>query len=372
MGGAESRVMDIARHIDKNKICFDFLLDEPPGFYEPEALELGCRIYRVPRFRFFNWFQYAHAMNRFFAEHKEIDIVQGSLTSTASIYMPIAKKNGVPVTMGYARSAGVDPGPKGWLTRYLRRDLFHKCDIAAAVSSEAGDSVYGKGRSAKGEVMIIPDSFELDKFIPDADKTERGLAIRKRYGLEDAFVVGHIGRFHYAKNHEFLLKIFAKIREKKENARLLLAGTGPLFDAVKKQASSMGIEKDVVFAGQTDEPEAFYQAFDVFIFPSRYEGLPGTVIEAQTAGVPCLMSDTITKEAAVTDLVRVCKLDKSADIWADEACDLYGMWKEKYGDKGHASRIDDLKKAGFDVKTEAVRLEELYAKLLNDSGINRQ
>ena len=119
-------------------------------------------------------------------------------------------------------------------------------------------------------------------------------------------------------------------------------------------------------------PEAFYQAFDVFVFPSRYEGLPGTVIEAQTAGVPCLMSDKITKEAAVTDLVRVCKLDKSADIWADEACDLYGMWKEKYGDKGHASRIDDLKKAGFDVKTEAVRLEELYAKLLNDSGINRQ
>ena len=101
----------------------------------------------------------------------------------------------------------MDPGPKGWLTRYLRRDLFHKCDIAAAVSSEAGDSVYGKGRSAKGEVMIIPDSFELDKFIPDADKTGRGLAIRKRYGLEDAFVVGHIGRFHYAKNHEFLLKI---------------------------------------------------------------------------------------------------------------------------------------------------------------------
>lgn len=124
VGGAESRVMDITRNLNQSKVRYAFLVhDKGPDYYEKEAEELGCAVYRVPRFCFFNYFAYVRAMKKFFAEQTDIDIVQGHITSSAAIYLPIAKKAGVKVTIAHARSAGVDPGMKGFLTRLLRRHL---------------------------------------------------------------------------------------------------------------------------------------------------------------------------------------------------------------------------------------------------------
>ena len=129
-GGAESRVMDITRRLDNTNIEYDFLLhDKGPDFYEDEASSLGANIYRVPAFRIINYFSYVKALNRLFQEHKEIDIVQGHITSSAAIYLPIAKKHGVKVTIAHGRSAGVDKGIKGILTRVLRKNLYKKCDL---------------------------------------------------------------------------------------------------------------------------------------------------------------------------------------------------------------------------------------------------
>ena len=366
MGGAESRMMDIAREIDRERFSFDFLLDEPPGYYEPEAVSLGSSIYRVPRFYFFNWHQYASAMDLFFKEHKEIDIVQASLTSTASIYLPVAKKNGVPVTMAYARSAGVDPGPKGWLTKRLRSTLFEKCDIAAAVSAEAGKAVYGTEHADK--VMIIPDAFFLDKFKPSADNAAKGLEIRERYSLKDRFVIVHVGRFHYAKNHEFLLKVFKEIAAKREDAALLLAGDGDTLPKMKALAAKEGISDKVIFAGQQSDPAAFYSAGDIMIFPSRYEGLPGTVIEAQSSGLPVLMSDTITPEVEVTEFVRSLPLAAGVEAWASEALRFYDKINASYPDRGGRDNISALADAGFEIKASVRKLEKLYEELLEKGG----
>ena len=216
LGGAESRIMDIVRHLDKQKIEYSFLLhDAGPDFYEEEALSAGCKVYRVPRFRGYNYFEYKKALKKFFQEHPEIDIVQGHMTSTAAIYLPIAKREGVKVTVSHARSAGVDKGLKGFYTKWLRRKLSKKTDVMWACSTEAAVAVYGKDSFEKGLVRVIPNAIEIDKFRFTDELLQTGQEIRKRYGLEHAFVIGHVGRFHYAKNHEFLLEIFAEIKLRK-------------------------------------------------------------------------------------------------------------------------------------------------------------
>ena len=145
VGGAESRIMDILRHIDRDRVQYAFLLhSEGPDFYEEEAKSLGCPVYRVPRFKLYNMLSYKKAMKRFFLEHPEIDIVQGHITSSAAIYLPIAKKCGIKVTIAHTRSAGVDKDLRGFLTLMLTKHLDRKCDYMWACSTEAAIAVYGK------------------------------------------------------------------------------------------------------------------------------------------------------------------------------------------------------------------------------------
>ena len=129
LGGAESRIMDLYRHIDRNRVQFDFVVHtEKEGFFDKEIEELGGRIFRVPRFRIYNYFSYRRAFREFFREHHEFRMVQGHMTSSAAIYLPIAKKAGISTTIAHARSAGVDKGLKGKLTRWMRRNLWRKAD----------------------------------------------------------------------------------------------------------------------------------------------------------------------------------------------------------------------------------------------------
>ena len=373
LGGAESRVMDLCRNMKDSGIQYDFLLhDAGPDHYEEEAVRLGCRIYRVPRFRFLNYFSYCRALQNFFKEHSEIDIVQGHMTSTAAIYLPIAKKCGVKATIAHARSAGVDPGIKGRLTKRLRKHLDQKTDYMWACSTEAAKAVYGETHVNAGEVRIIPNAVEIEKYVPTETLQEAGRKIRQEYHIEDQFVIGHVGRFHYAKNHEFLLRVFAEILKKQKNAALLLIGEGALMEDVRQQAKELDLSDHVVFAGRQNEVEKYYQAMDMLIFPSRYEGLPGTIVEAQAAGLPCVVSDTVTKDVAVTELVDYESLNRSPEEWAVIAL---GHYEEIRSRKRKKFDIQDqryvwqqpegiLKANGFDVKEQASQLRKLYQDML--------
>ena len=144
LGGAESRIMDLYRKINRQEIQFDFLIHaKEPQYFEEEVKSLGGKIYRLPRFKVYNYMSYKKAVKNFFREHKEFSCVHGHMTSTAAIYLPIAKKAGVKVTIAHARSAGVDPGLKGKLTRFLRRNLYRKCDYRFTCSKLAGGAVFG-------------------------------------------------------------------------------------------------------------------------------------------------------------------------------------------------------------------------------------
>ena len=358
MGGAESRIMDLLRHIDPEKVHYDFLVFNPKEqHYDKEIEERGSHVYRLqPRFKIYNYFSFCKALNAFFAEHPEIDIVQGHMTSTAAIYLPIAKKHGVKCTIAHARSAGVDPGLKGTLTKWLRRDLYKKTDVCFACSPEAAVSVFGKQWYEAGKVRILPNAIDLAQY--QSVSEEEAAAVKEKYGLQDAFVIGHVGRFHYAKNHEFLLEVFREILKQKKDARLLLVGDGDTLPMVKEKASQLGISDQVIFAGMQKDTAAYYRAMDLMVFPSHYEGLPGTVVEAQAAGVPVLMSETVTKQVAVTPLVECMSLQKNSAEWARAAMALYEKTKT---DTENYYKI--LCENGFDVTAQARLLERIYTKL---------
>ena len=367
MGGAESRIMDLLRALDPEKVHYDFLVFNPKEqHYDKEIEARGSRVYRLqPRFKIYNYFSFCKALNAFFAEHPEIDIVQGHMTSTAAIYLPIAKKHGVKCTIAHARSAGVDPGLKGMLTKWLRRDLYRKTDVCFACSKEAAISVFGRPKYEKGEVRILPNAVELGQY-QEADEMEaHAQVIKKKYDLQNAFVIGHVGRFHYAKNHVFLLEVFQEIRKKKGNAKLLLVGDGDTMPAVKEKTEQLGITDHVIFTGMQKDTAGYYRAMDLVVFPSHYEGLPGTVVEAQAAGLPVLMSDTVTDQVAVTPLVECFSLQKSAAEWAEEALALYDRLQEKLGTETFRKECYvTLCEKGFDVTAQARQLEQIYAKML--------
>ncbi|MBR4832618.1 MAG: glycosyltransferase, partial [Butyrivibrio sp.] len=273
VGGAECRIIDLYRNMDRDRIQFDFLVhcspektgkksptsDElvkvrEPDYFDSSVYKLGGRIFCLPKFVGTNIAEYKAAIKRFFAEHKdEWKVVQGHMTSTAAIYLPIARKSGVPICIAHARSAGVDKGVKGFATRFLRTPL-HKdgiCDFNFACSKEAGYSVFGERLMDEGKVKIIPNAIDLKHFAYNEATRNK---IRAELGLSNALVIGHVGSFRYAKNHEFLIQVFAQLCRLLDNddlneysmlhgmrVRLLMLGKGPLMDETRRLADRLHI-----------------------------------------------------------------------------------------------------------------------------------
>lgn len=351
LGGAESRTMDLYRHMDRKRVQFDFLVHTgQEGHFDKEIQELGGHIYRVPRFRIYNYYSYVRALKKFFGNHHEYKAVQGHMTSTASIYLPIAKKAGIPITIAHARSAGVDKGIKGIATRWLRRSLPDKTDYMFTCSRLAGISVFGSRAVEEGKTVFMPNAIDSKKFDYDPGMRSK---IREELGISGKYVIGHVGRFHYAKNHEYLLRVFAALCEKggKEYV-LLLLGEGEKLEEMKRLAKELQVGDRVYFAGNRSNVYDYYQAMDYFVYPSRYEGLPGTVLEAQTSGLRCLMSDSICEEVAVTELVHTMGIETDPKRWAD--------YIEKTEDYMRRSYLKDVSEAGFDVKAQAEKMMKFY------------
>ena len=350
VGGAESRIMDLYRNIDRAKVQFDFLVHSTEeGYFDKEIKELGGNIFCVPRFKVYNYGTYKKVLKIFFAEHHEFKAVHGHMTSTASIYLPIAKQAGIPVSIAHARSAGVDKGLKGTITKWIRAPLMHRADYLFACSKEAAIAVYGEAAVAKGKVKIIPNAIDATKYVYDVKMRDK---MREELGIPNKYVIGHVGRFHYAKNHEFLLQIFHALVRLIPNAVLVLIGEGELMEDVKEQAKELGILDKIIFTGRRMNISDYYQAMDYVVFPSRYEGLPGTVVEAQAAGLKCLVSDAVTPEVRILPLVKFYSLNKSPIEWAEQV-----MLSKNYK---REDTLEAVKEAGFDVTRQVLDYQKFY------------
>lgn len=357
LGGAESRIMDLYRQMNRDEIQFDFLVHSrdphgrSPEFYEDEIRQLGGQIYVLPKFRVYNYFVYQKAVKDFFRRHHEFRVVQGHMTSTAGIYLPIAKRSGVPVTVAHSRNAGVVKGPKGAATRFFRRNLVQKADQCFACSALAGVDVFGSKAMEQGKVKIIHNAIDAGRFTYDPRKRAM---IRESLGLKGELVLGHVGRFDHQKNHPYLIAVFDSLCKRRQDAALLLLGEGPHMEEIKEKCRRLGIGEKVRFLGNQKRPEDYYQAMDIFLLPSFYEGLPGVLVEAQAAGLQCFVSDAVTREAKITDLVTYLSIGQPAEVWADQIQAAACYERE--------DTYQTVKNAGFDVKTQANGYRLFYQK----------
>lgn len=365
LGGAESRIMELYRNIDRKKVQFDFLVHtEQEGHYSAEIRELGGNIYSVPRFNVKNYPAYKKALVKFFEKHHDYAAVQGHMTSTASIYLPIAKKAGIPVTIAHARSAGVDKGVKGLVTKIIRLPLKNRADYLFTCSEEAGAAVYGRKAVRQGRVWTIPNAIDTARFRFNSSVRER---VRDELGLSDKFVIGHVGRFGFMKNHAYLIEVFyefCKIRGEAchDDAALVLLGKGELEQEIRQKAQDLGLTQKVHFLGTRANIEDYYQAFDYFVFPSTFEGLPGSAAEAQASGLHCLISDKVTREAALTDLAVYMSIDAPPIEWA----------REIQKNAKNAMLRKDMQRAimekDFDVTIQAKQMADFYRTGVNPPG----
>lgn len=362
LGGAESRIMDLYRQMDREEIQFDFLVhssavrtfcedvpEREAQYYDEEIKRLGGHIYVLPKFKVYNYLTYKKAIQEFFKSHHEFRVVQGHMTSTAGIYLPIAKRYGIPITAAHARSAGVDRGLKGIATRILRKNLYKKTDYCFACSALAGVSVFGKKQTDEGKVKIIYNAIDAKKY---AYQPEKRKLMREKLEVEGKLVLGHVGRFAAPKNHPYLIEIFASLCSMREDAVLVLLGDGPDRSAIEEKCKELGVREKVLFMGNCKQPEDYYQAFDIFLLPSLYEGLPGVLVEAQAAGLRCLVSDNVTREAQATDLVTYLDIGKPASTWADAIL--------AQADYDRCVTYQEIAQAGLDVKKQAEAYRDFY------------
>lgn len=339
-GGLETMLMNYYRCIDRSKVQFDFLVHRDfEGDYDDEILSLGGRIYHVPQLNPIS-LQYLHELDIFFAEHGEYRIVHSHLDCMAGIPLRYAKKHGIPVRIAHSHNSSQAKDWKYPLKLFYKRNIPKHATNLFACSNIAGSWMFGKKVFRVLNNAIDVTSFTFD---PQARKTAR-----EELGIPgDVLVLGHVGRFTAVKNHSFLLRVFAGLSQ---NTRLLLVGDGELHMEAEKQAEQLGIGNRVLFTGVRSDVNRLLQAMDVFAFPSLYEGLPLAVVEAQAAGLPCLISDKVPIACKVTNLVKQLPLEE--DVWRKAVMEAVTLPRE--------NTYQQICDAGFDIHKNAAWLQNFY------------
>lgn len=317
-GGAETFLMKIYRVLPQDAYQLDFIVSEDNGCYTEEVLRRGGRIFKIPK-RTENLYGAMKGITDVVRENRyEVVLKLGNY--------PIAGFDLIAARLGGAkklamRSCNALTGlsaKERFVNALLRLVLNAAANVKLAPSVLAAEFTFGK-RHAHKDVHILHNGLDLNTFRFDPAGRE---SVRREFSAEDKLVVGHIGRFHKQKNHQKLLEIFAAIRKRRDDAVLLLVGVGELEADIRNRAEELGLEASVIFAGQRFDIPQVLSAMDVFVFPSLHEGMPNTVIEAQSTGLGCVIADTITREAELTGLVEYLSLETSNDEWAEVALTL--------------------------------------------------
>ena len=345
-GGLETMLMNYYRNIDRNKVQFDFLTHRPENEkkdYDDEIRSLGGKIYHMPVLNPFSP-SYMKSLDRFFKEHKEYKIVHSHLDCLSAYPLKAAKKNGVPVRIAHSHNTSQEKNLKYLIKDYSKKQIPKYATHLFVCGKEAGKWMFGKHK-----FQIMNNAIDAKKFIYNEEVRKQK---RVELGVEDKFVIGHVGRFNLQKNHEFLVKRFADFAKTNEDAILVLIGNGELQEKIKEMAKEYGIETKVKFLGLREDIPQLLQAMDLFLFPSLFEGLPVTLVEAQAAGLPCVISDMITDEIMITDQISKVSLSGNTSLWNQEIA--------KYRYSKRKNTIEDIIEHGFDIEKNARWLEEFY------------
>lgn len=350
VGGSQAMMMNLLEAVDRSLVEIDFVIDHPDELYFADrAKELGAKIYVMPAFTGRNFSEIKAAWRDFFAEHKEYKILHSHVRSYASVFIPVAKKMGLK-TIIHSHSTSNGGGLKSVIKKLMQYPLRRQADYFFGCSPRSGEWLFGKKIVNSDRYYTIANSVDTSKFRFNATVRDE---VRGALGLGDKRTFIHVGRLHEAKNHEFLIDVFAKIHALDENSVLLCLGDGDLMKPVCEKIATLGLDGCVKMLGSRSDVERYLMAADVFLFPSKWEGVPVTVVEAQAAGLPCLVSDRITDDVCVSELVKKLPIDQGVEVWADAASSV----------DGRTDATEKIIKAGYDVKENARWLEKFYLEL---------
>lgn len=343
-GGLETMLMNCYRHIDRSVVQFDFLVHRDfRADYDDEIESLGGIIHRLPRLNPVSP-SYHKALLTFFGQHPEYRIVHAHLDCMSAFPLTAAKKCGVPVRIAHSHNASQDKNWKYLLKRYYMRRIPSVATHLFACSESAGRWMF-PGQ----QVTVVKNGIETQSFAFDpAVRNE----VRRELGLNHELTLGHVGRFAPQKNHDFLMEIFAQVHRRNPEAVLLLVGEGPLEQQIREKAERLGLAEKVRFLGIRTDVNRLLQAVDVFVMPSRYEGLGIAAVEAQTAGVTCVLSDGVPECCKLTEHVKFLSLRDTPGKWAD-------LILQK-SETQRVSRQSEVVAAGYDIKHTARWLQSFY------------
>ena len=350
-GGVEAVIMNYYQHIDREKVQFDFIMHKGANAeYVRKVHSLGGKVYEITSYSK-NIFKFTYEIYKIIKTGK-YNIIHCNLNALSGFPLLAAYLAGAEVRILHNHTTdNKAEGLRTVIKRILRPFAKLFANQYWACSKLAAEWMYGRQAAENGKVTIINNAIDLEKFAFDNKKREQ---LRKTLNLKDKFVVGHVGRFMKQKNHDFLIDIFVEVSKKNDKAVLILIGDGPLKQVIENKVNILGLSDKVIFLGVRNDVADLYNAMDVFVLPSLYEGLPVVGVEVQANGLPFICSANITDEIVISEKIYRCELNEGAEFWSEMILKFSG--KER-------CKVEKIFNE-FDIKVQAKELEKKYEELL--------
>lgn len=352
--GVASYAMNYFRNIDKEKVQIDFIIGiDERSLYFDEIEKAGSKIFYIPKIGIKNYFKTIKKIKKFFKMNAQnYDIIHCHVLNMGAFYLHYAKKYGIKTRILHSHvTKTADTKLHEIRNKILLPIAMKNANYFFACSKDAGRQIF-----KTNNFDVINNAIDGTRFIYNNDTRE---LVRNKYGIEkNTFVIGNIGRLCNQKNQIFLIEVYNCIHDKLNNSKLMIVGNGPLEKDLKARVKELSLSDNVIFVETTPDVQDLYQAFDVFVLPSVYEGLGIVLIEAQVSGLPCVVSDVVPNEAQISDSYKKLSLETSYEVWAKNIIE--------YKDIERKNNLDELIKNNYDIKTEAKKLEKRYLELITE------
>ena len=340
-GGAESMCMNLYRHIDRDKVQFDFVKHtKAKGAFEDEIAFLGGRVYEAPRFTGTNIISYVNWWKKHFAHHSEHTIIHGHFFTISAVYFSVAQRKNR-ITVGHIHASAVN----GFLQTAMVKMIRRVTDYPLACSQQAGHWIYGNR-----PFTVLNNGLDSDQFRYGPETRQR---VRQQLGLGDAFTLGTVANFSSVKNPMGLIDIFLSVNAQRPDTKLIWVGEGTERKNIEERIRTENLTKKVLLLGTRNDVPDILQAMDAFLLPSFSEGLPVSAIEAQATGLPCYISNTVSHEVDITGLCRFLPINKP-EAWTD------AIFHETAIREDASAKI---KTAGYDINDTSLWLQDFYLEI---------
>lgn len=353
-GGVESVIMNYYQKLNKNKIQFDFLCNTQEVAHEQEILKLDGKIYRITA-RSANRKKYKQELKKFFEEHAhEYNSIWVNVCSLANIdYLKMAKKYNIKYRIIHSHnSENMDSKLRGLLHKINKLFIKKYATDFWACSEKAGKWFYNDTIIKSDKYLLVNNAIDVEKYKFNENIRNQ---YRKDLNLENNYVIGNVGRLHFQKNQEFLIDIFNEINKKIDNATLLIIGQGEDEEKLKNKVKQLELENKVQFFGVRKDVFELLQAMDIFVFPSKFEGLPLALLEAQASGIQVYASkDVIPSAVKMSNDFHFISLNNSPEEWAKI------ILENRKSRNNNEEAYANIKKLGYDITEETRKLERYF------------